>query len=126
MKHLWFGTGLLAVLLAVSLLLGGSLENIHHAPAKDLDKAAEAAQKEDWPLATALYQRSEKHWREHRDLTAVLCRHDPIDQIDAGYAILARYARCEETASFAAACAQLAQQLRSLPQSHSLRWWNLL
>ena len=126
MKHFWFGTGLLAVLLAVSLLLGGSLENIHHAPAKDLDKAAEAALQEDWPLATALYQRSGKHWQKHRDLTAVLSRHDPIDQIDAGYAMLAQYARCEETAAFAAACAQLAQQLRSLPQTHDFRWWNLL
>ena len=126
MKHFWFGAGLLGVLLAVSLLLGTTTETVHHQPAKDLDKAAEAAQKEDWPLAAALCQRAEKHWQRHRKLTAVLARHDPIDQIDAGFAMLSHYVRCKETATFAATCAQVAQQLRSLPESHSFRWWNLL
>ena len=126
MKHFWFGAGLLAVLFAASLLLGSATETVHHRPAKDLDKAAEAALKEDWPLATALCQRAEKDWQQHRELTAVLARHDPIDQIDAGFAMLFHYAQCEETSAFAATCAQVAQQLRSLPESHSFRWWNLL
>ena len=126
MKHFWFGAGLLAVLLSLSLWLGGSLEDIHHTPAKDLDKAAEAALKEDWPLANALYQRAEKHWRKHRDLSAALARHDALDQIDMGFSMLADYGRCKETAVFAATCAQVSQQLRSLPESHSFRWWNLL
>ena len=126
MKHFWFGAGLLAVLLILSLWLGSCLEDTHHTPAKDLDKAAEAALKEDWPLANALYQRAEKHWQKHRNLSAALARHDSLDQIDSGFSMLADYARCEETATFAATCAQVAQQLRSLPESHSLRWWNLL
>ena len=126
MKHFWFGAGLLAALLAVSLLLGSATETAHHRPAKDLEKAAEAAMKEDWPLAAALCQRAEKHWQRHRKLTAVLAHHNPIDQIDAGFATLSHYVRCKETATFAATCAQVAQQLRSLPESHSFRWWNLL
>lgn len=126
MKHLWIGAGLLALLLAVSLLLGGSLENIHHTPAKDLEKAAEAALKEDWGLASALYLRAEKHWQKHRDLTAALANHEPIGQIDAGFSMLKSFARCEDISSFSSTCSQLAQQLRSLPQPHSFRWWNLL
>ena len=126
MKHFWFGAGLLAVLLAVSLLLGGSLDGVHHSSAKDLEKAAEAARQEDWPLATALYLRAEKHWQRRRNLTAILARHDLIDQVDAGFAALEAYDRCKETASFAAACVQLARQLRSLHQPHSFHWWNLL
>ena len=46
MKHLWFGAGLLALLLAVSLWLGNTLETVHHTPARDLDKAAQAALEE--------------------------------------------------------------------------------
>ena len=126
MKHLWFGAGLLALLLAVSLWLGNMLETTHHTPAKDLDKAAEAVLKEDWALAEALYQRAEKHWQKHRNLTAALARHDPIDQIDIGFAMLADYSRGKDSVSFAATCSQLAQQLRSLPQSHGFSWWNLL
>jgi hypothetical protein len=126
MKHFWFGAGLLAALLAASLLLGNATEAVHHRPAKDLDKAAEAALKEDWPLAAALCQRAEKHWQKHRNLTAALARHDPIEQIDIGFATLKDYARCADTVSFAATCSQLAQQLRSLPQSHTSSLWNLL
>lgn len=126
MKQLWFGIGLLVFLLAVSLLLGGCLENTHHIPAKDLEKAAEAALKEDWPLASALYLRAEKHWESHRNLTAALTRHDLIEQIDGSFSMLDDFVRCEDTASFAATCSQLAQQFRALPQSHSFSWWNLL
>jgi hypothetical protein len=126
MKHLWFGAGLLALLLAVSLWLGNTLETVHHTPARDLDKAAQAALEGDWPLATALYQRAERHWQKHRNLTAALARHDPIEQIDIGFATLKDYARCADTVSFAAGCSQLAQQLRSLPQSHTSSLWNLL
>lgn len=126
MKHLWFGAGLLAVLLTISLWIAGNLENTHDSPARDLEKAAEAALKEDWGLASALYLRAEKHWQKHRNLTAALASHEPIGQIDAGFAMLKSFARCEDISSFSSTCSQLAQQLRSLPQSHSFRWWNLL
>ncbi len=126
MKHLWFGAGLLAALLAVSLWLGNGLERAHHIPAKDLEKAAEAALKEDWPLASALYQRAEKHWQKHRNLTATLAHHSLIEQIDIEFSMLADYSRCRDTAPFAATCSQIALQLRSLPQSHAFSWQNLL
>lgn len=126
MKHLWFGVGLLAALLIASLCLSGTLEETHHIPAKDLEKAAEAAMEENWPLASALYTRAEKHWTSHRDLSAALARHDPIEQIDAGFATLEVYAACRDKSAFCGACIQLAQELRALPQPHSFRWWNLL
>ena len=126
MKHLWFGIGLLAALLAAGLWLGGSLDDWHLPAAKDLDKAADAALAEDWGLAQALCIRAEKHWCKHRNLTAVVTHHDLIDQIDAGFAALEDYIRCEETSSFAATCSQLAGKLRSLHQSHGFHWWNLL
>lgn len=126
MKRLWFGAGLLAFLLAASLYLGGSLTELIQPAEADLDKAAVAALEENWPLASALYLRAEKHWDAKRNLTAVLTHHDPIQQIDTGFAALPSYAACEDTASFCAACSQLAQQLRSLPQPHGPKWWNLL
>lgn len=126
MKHLWFGAGLLAVLLAVSLWLGDSMQSIHEDPARDLEKAARAAMEEDWALATALYNRSAKSWQSRRNRTAILIHHDLIGQIDMGFAALENYARREETGSFAATCDQLAIQIRSIPQSHRFRWWNLL
>ena len=126
MRHVTFGVGLLAALLVISLWLGSVVEETHHTPAGDLDKAAKAALEEDWPLASALYQRAEKHWENHRNLTAALARHDPIDAIDGGFAEVEIYAACRDQSGFCAACARLAQALRSLPQPHSFNWWNLL
>ena len=126
MKRLWFGAGLLAFLLAASLYLGNSLTDLTKPVESDLDKAAVAALENNWPLASALYLRAQGYWDSHRNLTAVLAHHDPIQQIDVGFAALPSYASCEDSAGFCAACSQLAQQLRSLPQPHSPTWWNLL
>ena len=126
MKRLWFGAGLLVFLLAASLYLGDALTDLTHPAARDLDKAAVAALEDNWPLASALYLRAEKHWDSSRNLTAVLTRHDPIEQIDAAFAALPAYAATEDTTGFCTACGELAQQLRSVPQPHGPNWWNLL
>ena len=126
MKRLWCGVGLLAFLLTASLYLGDALTQRLQPVEQDLDKAAVAALEENWPLASALYLRAEKDWDSNRNLTAALTRHDPIEQIDAGFSVLPAYAACEDTVGFCTACGQLAQQIRTLPQSHGPLWWNLL
>jgi len=126
MKRLWFGAGLLAFLLLVSLNLGNALTDLTEPVESDLDKAAVAALEENWPLASALYLRAEKHWTARRNLAAVLAHHDPIQQIDVGFAALPSLAACADSAGFCAACSQLAQQLRALPQPHGPKWWNFL
>ena len=126
MKRLRFGVGLLAFLLAVSLWLGNTLEDLTQPAEADLDKAAVAALEENWPLASALYLRAQQQWDSGRNLAAALARHDPIEQIDASFAALPAYAACQDAAGFCAACGALAQQLRSLPQAHGPNWWNLL
>ena len=126
MKRLWFGVGLLAFLLAASLYLGDVLTELVQPIESDLDKAAVAALEENWPLASALYLRAEKHWDSKRNLAATLIHHDPLQQIDVGFAALPSYAACEDSAGFCAACSQLAQQIRSLPQPHGVKWWNIL
>ena len=126
MKRLWFGVGLLVFLLAASLYLGDTMSKLTAPAETDLDKAAVAALEGNWPLASALYLRAEKQWDAIRNLTAVLAHHDPIQQVDVGFAVLPSYAACEDSAGFCAACSQLAQQLRSLPQPHSPKWWNII
>ena len=126
MKRLWFGVGLLVILLVAGLYLGDALTYLTGPAEADLDKAAVAALEENWPLASALYLRARKHWDASRNLAAVLAHHDPIGQIDVGFAALPAYAACEDTVGFCTACSQLAQQLRTLPQPHDPKWWNFL
>ena len=126
MKRLWFGVGLLALLLAAGLYLGDAMTELVQPAESDLDKAAVAALDGNWPLASALYLRAQQHWEDNRGLTATLIHHDPIGEIDAAFASLPGYAATEDTAGFCTACGALAQQLRSLPQPHGAKWWNLL
>ena len=126
MKRLWFGAGLLVLLLAASLYLGDVTADLTAPVESDLDKAAVAALEGNWPLASALYLRAQKHWGDTRNQTAALIHHDPIQQIDVVFAVLPSYAACKDAAGFCAACSQLAQQIRSLPQPHGPKWWNLL
>ena len=126
MKHLWFGAGLLAALLVLGLWVGPRIEQSHHIPAKDLDKAVDAVLEDNWPLAEALFTRASRHWQSHRNLSASLARHDPMEQIDRDFAAAGVYLRIREKTAFCALCAQLAQSLRSLPQAHTPHWWNFL
>jgi hypothetical protein len=126
MKRFWFGAALLVFLLIASLYLGDTMKELTQPAESDLDKAAVAALEENWPLASALYLRAQKHWDSCRSLTAVLAHHDPIQQIDVGFAAPPSYAAVEDTTAFCSSCSQLAQQLRSLPQPHSVKWWNFL
>ena len=126
MKRLWFGVALLAALLVTSLYLGRWLEHLHRPVYQDLDKAAVAALEENWPLASALYLRAQERWSSCRNLTAALARHDPVEEIDSGFAVLPAYAAGEDTVSFCASCGELAQLIRALAFPHGPNWWNIL
>jgi len=126
MKQLFFGLGLMAVIVISGLFLGNRLEEIHHPQAKDLERAAACALKEDWGQATALMTRAKKAWLDNRNLTAALIHHDPLSHIDTRFAELEVHAAARNAPEFSAGCAGLAQDLRSVPKSHNLSWWNLL
>ena len=126
MKRLWIGVGLLIVLLAVSICMGHILEDLTLPAEQDLNRASVAALEGNWPLAAALYLRAGQDWERYRNLAAALVRHDPIEEIDGGFATLPAYAACQDAVSFCAACDQLAQQLHSLTQPHGSNWWNIL
>jgi hypothetical protein len=126
MKQLYLGLGLTLLILVSGVFLGNRLESTHHPQARDLERAALCAGEEDWGQAAALLARARRSWESSRNLTAALVHHDPLNQIDTQFAELAVYAAAKSALDFRAGCMGLAQDLRSLPKSHSLSWWNLL
>lgn len=126
MKRIWIGVGLLAVLLAGGLWIAGAMENAHEPGASDLRRASELALDGDWLKAEALVERARESWEEKWRITASFSDHEPMDTIDGVFAQLKIYARAQDTVSYAAACADLAEQLRSMSQAHALNWWNLM
>ena len=126
MKQLWYGTALLILLFAASLLLGNHLEKACTQPIRDLDRATDAALEENWGLASALVIRAKKDWQRHRGITAALAHHDPLEEIDRDFTQLDVFTRTKDAVQFCALCAALEQNFENLQQSGRFRWWNLL
>ena len=97
MKHFWFGAGLLAALLALSLWTMGFLEDIHEPIRQDLDAAAEAVLSGDWNRGRALANQAEDAWEQKRNLIAALSSHLAIEEIDSLFRQLSVYARLPGT-----------------------------
>lgn len=126
MKQVWIGLGLLAVLLLGGIWMGNALEQAHAQQTRDLQQARTAAMEENWNLAGAHLTRARKEWDQKRNVSSVLYRHDPLDQIDGLFAQLEAQLACRDRAGFCGNCALLAKNLQNLPQSHSFHWRNLL
>ena len=126
MKRMWIGVGLLAAVLIIGIWASNRMEEVHQEIAKDLDRAAQCALKEDWDKALALSARAEKTWEKNRVLTAIFSDHAPIENAESLFAQLKISAQAESVESFATACAALASQLEALGESHRFTLWNLL
>jgi len=126
MKRMWIGVGLLAAVLIVGIWAANRMEEIHQEIARDLDRAAQSALKEDWDMAGALFTRAEKTWNKKRTLTSIFSDHAPIEEAESLFAQLRISAQAENGESFATACACLSSQLKAMGESQSFNLRNLL
>ena len=126
MKRVWFGAGLLIVLLAVSLGVTWSMDKIHEPIAADLNRAAVCAELGDWREAEDFSRRAELEWRQWEHFRACFADHTPTEEVSAELAAMETARQQRETADFAASCARAAKMVQAVGDAHALRWWNLL
>lgn len=126
MKRCWFGVGLLAVLLAVSLGVTWGMGRIHRPIAAELNQAAECAELGDWANAEAFSRRAEESWEKWEHFRACFADHTPTEEVGAELAAMAQNRQERETAEFAASCARAAKMVQAVGDAHGLYWWNLL
>ena len=88
MKRIWFGAGLLALLLILSIFTGNLMCGIWQHQAKNLSRAAELATDGDWAAADALLEEFAREWDRRQFLVAALFRHEEIDGISSLFAQL--------------------------------------
>lgn len=126
MKRSWFGLGLLVGLLALGLWVQHYSQRLH-APILDLLKEAQtAAQTEDWDRTEKQIQQAQKLWRKHMDVRAAVCDHDYLEEIDEGFAALKVWREAQDSASTAALCAQLINQIDALAEAQKFSLRNVL
>ena len=126
MKRVWFGAGLLAVLLLGGLLSGRWMTRNQQPLADLMEQAAQAAMAEEWDQALTLSGQAENAWRRQRDLAAAFADHGPMEEIDESFAELKVFSQSREQIHFASACMALSRKLEAMGEAHRLVWWNLL
>ena len=126
MNRLWFGVGLLVLLLALSLWVTTAMLCVHKPIAESLEQASRQALSGDFPGGVATAQQAQRSWERHKHATASVADHAPMDEIDGLFAELEVYAQSQETVHFAAGCAQLAKLIHAMGEAHGLGWWNFL
>lgn len=123
MKRSWFGIGLLAVLLVLTLLADWALARCHTPVAQDLEKASQSALAGDWPAADQLTQHAIAHWERCRPFSAAVGNQAALEQVDSLFARLKIWLNTQDTQT-AALCAEIARQIADM--RHTGAWWDLL
>ena len=126
MKRVWFGVGLLVLLLAVSLGVTWGMVKIHEPIAADLRQAAQCGSLGDWHNAEFFSRRAEVAWNHWARFRGCFADHTPTEEIGAELAAMDIARQGRETADFAAACARAAKMVQAVGDAHALYWWNLL
>lgn len=123
MKRSWFGAGLLALLLVLSLLAGRGMDRCQEPVSRGLEEACGLALAGDWPGARESAGKALVHWERCRPFSAVLGNQAAMEEVDS---LFARLEICLETESSQtpALCAELARRVADLCWSAS--WWDLL
>ncbi len=126
MKRCALGVWLLVLLLGLGIA-GTWLVNRNLNPiTADLETAAESALAGDWERARALPVSAQEAWKRCWTLHAALCSHEPLEEVDQQFAQLSVYGEAEDPFLYAAACIQLAEQLRAIAEGQTLSLRNLL
>ena len=120
--------GLLTLSLLFSISLFVSLASKRaYAPVIDLlDKATETALTGQFEDAIANANTARSLWEKHRNKTATVADHTPMEEIDVLFTEVAVYAKAEDTLHFAACCAQLSSMVQNMADAHAINLWNLL
>lgn len=126
MKRSWMGFALLLLLLAGSILVTWVMVHIHEPIEAALIQAADSAADENWIQASLLFREAEAGWVKWEHLRACFADHNPVEEIDAAFAMLKTYCTAREEVAFAGACRDLARKVAAVGEAHEFVWWNLL
>lgn len=126
MKRCYFGVGLLAVLLLISLGTSWVTDRCHSPISQEMSEAASYALADDWKQAVRCTEQARKHWEQYRKLTAALADHEPMEQIDRLFGELEVWQKAQDAQHCATVCAQLSEAVNAMADAHALTWWNVL
>ena len=126
MKRSWIGFALLVLLLGLSILVTVVMTRIHEPIEACLLQAADFARQENWLRAQQYFREAEAGWTKWNHIRACFADHNPVEEIDAAFAMLRVYGTAREELAFAGGCSDLAKKVAAVGEAHAFVWWNLL
>ena len=126
MKRSWSGFFLLLVLLLAGLFSAWQMTGIHEPIEAQLLQAAYWASVEEWKTAGKFFEKARESWKNSEHFRSCFADHNPVEDIDAAFAMLEVYCTAREEITFQAACRDLARKVAAVGEAHKLVWWNLL
>lgn len=126
MKYLYFGLGLLAATLAISLVCLWQLADRSQWIAAQLEAAVAACDAGDYSRAYEAAGESEKLWKKNESFICSLLDHMETDNINRGLSNLRSYMRTGTTEEFRASCAEVLVMVRHLAEMERPYLHNLL
>lgn len=126
MKRSWIGFILLLVLLALCILGTFAMTRIHNPIEEALNRAADCALEGEWVRADYFFREAQGTWEKWAHFRTCIADHNPVEEIDAAFAMLTVYANLREEAAFAGGCRDLARKTAAVGEAHEPVLWNLL
>lgn len=121
----WIGFILLILLLLGCLLVTGEMVDIHEPIESKLLQSAQRAMEGNWTQAQDLFQQAEADWKEKAHFRGCFADHNPVEEIDAAFAMLQVTCAARDAITFAGSCRSLARQVAAVGEAHELVFWNL-
>ena len=125
MKRSWIGFILLTVLLLGSLLVTKAMVDIHEPIESKLLQSAQTAMDGAWSQAQDLFYHARAEWEEKAHFRGCFADHNPVEEIDAAFAMLQVTCAARDPVAFAGGCRSLARQVAAVGEAHELVFWNL-
>lgn len=122
----WIGFILLVVLLLGCLFVTKTMVDIHDSLQSRLIQAGQAATDGDWARGRELFRQAEEDWEKDAHFRGCFADHNPVEEIDAAFAMLEIYCAAGDTVAFAGGCRSLARQIAAVGEAHEPVFWNLL
>ena len=123
MKRMWIGGGLLAILLAASLLVNTALERRIAPDAESLRQAGYLAMAGEWEQAITLSEQAKQSWEDMQWAAEILTGQKDLSQIAAAFEQLQGYLYINPT-EYQSLCIALANDLDTIIQTHDCTWKN--
>ena len=125
MKRSWIGFLLLIALLLGSLLVTKRMIDIHEPIESKLLQSAQTAMDGNWQQAEDLFYHAEADWKKKAHFRGCFADHNPVEEVDAAFAMLQVTCAARDPVAFAGGCRSLARQVAAVGEAHELVWWNL-